>query len=209
MAASFPTTIKAYADKTNADTVEAAHINSPQEEIAALEAKVGVDSSAVSTSHDYILNNKIWPIGSVFLSVVATNPGTLIGFGTWSQIAGGKMLVGQTDGDSDFNVAEETGGDKTKTIAKANLPNISTGTGTAHTHIQNSHTHAEPTYDQDGHEGHIRDGNAAGDADSVTINAATATNQNESAHTHSLGGSGTAMDVVNPYIVIFCWKRTA
>src|SRR5688572_19805845 len=30
-----------------------------------------------------------WPVGSVFLSVVATNPGTLLGFGTWAAIAAG------------------------------------------------------------------------------------------------------------------------
>lgn len=36
-----------------------------------------------------------------------------------------------------------------------------------------------------------------------------ATNQPEAAHTHSLGGSGTALDVVNPYIVCYFWKRTA
>lgn len=37
---------------------------------------------------------------------------------------------------------------------------------------------------------------------------AVATNQNESAHTHSLGGSGTALNVMNPYIVVYMWKRT-
>src|SRR3990167_7209436 len=35
-----------------------------------------------------------WPVGSVFLSVVSTNPATLLGFGTWAAFAAGRMLVG-------------------------------------------------------------------------------------------------------------------
>src|SRR5688572_6930180 len=39
-----------------------------------------------------------WPVGSVFLSVVATDPATLLGFGTWAAIAAGRMLVGFNSG---------------------------------------------------------------------------------------------------------------
>src|SRR5688500_3577694 len=58
-----------------------------------------------------------WPIGSVFTSVVDTDPATLLGFGTWAAIGAGKVLVGQDTGDGDFDTLEGAGGAKTVTAA--------------------------------------------------------------------------------------------
>lgn len=154
-----------------------------------------------------------FPIGSVFIAVVSTNPATLLGYGTWSAFGAGKMLVGLDSGDTDFDTVEETGGAKTKTIAQANLPNISTGAGTSHNHTQDAHTHVLTE---------LRDATTGGSTTNIALSAdtssttgtkvsgsTTATNQAEAAHTHSLGGSGTALNVVNPYIVVYMFKRTA
>ena len=169
-----------------------------------------------------------FPVGAVFIAVVSTNPATLLGYGTWSAIAAGRMLVGLDSGDTDFDLVEEVGGAKTKTIAQTNLPNISTGAGTSHNHTQDAHTHVQDAHShtQRYHSattGPLSGPTTAPDASSntptnygivtattiATNQNATATNQAEAAHTHSLGGSGTALNVVNPYFVVYIWKRTA
>ena len=62
---------------------------------------------AVSTAE---LMDLIYPVGTVYKSVIATNPADFFG-GTWESISG-KFLVGVDDNDSDFNLVEKTGGTK-------------------------------------------------------------------------------------------------
>ena len=170
-------------------------------------------NSALGGKSDTGHTHQAFPAGSVFLSVVSTNPATLLGYGTWTAIAAGRMLVGLDSGDTDFDTAEETGGAKTKTIAQANLPNISTGGGTSHNHTQDAHNHNFlPRSATTGSVSSIVTGTL--DTSSTISGAnqphnqpATATNQAEAAHTHSLGGSGTALNVVNPFYVVYIWRR--
>lgn len=156
-----------------------------------------------------------FPVGAVFIAVVSTDPATLLGYGTWSAFGAGKVMVGLDSGDTDFDAAEETGGAKTKTIAQANLPNISTGAGTAHTHTQDAHVHTQRRNNTTtgANSGWTTAFDASSSNPVADVNTGTgstvAVNQDESAHTHSLGGSGTALNVMNPYIVCYFWKRTA
>ena len=58
MATNFPTSIDDFTDYVDGTTViVAATLNNMQKAIEALEVKVGVDESAVTSSHDYLLNN--------------------------------------------------------------------------------------------------------------------------------------------------------
>lgn len=56
----------------------------------------------------------IYPVGSIYMSVNNTDPGTLFG-GTWEAWGTGRVPVGVDSGDSDFSTAEKIGGEKTNT----------------------------------------------------------------------------------------------
>ena len=81
-----------------------------------------------------------FPIGSVFLSMVSTDPATLLGYGTWAAIATGQFLVGLNGADTDFDTAGKTGGSKTTTATGTNSVPTFTGSALA------AHAHTAGTY---------------------------------------------------------------
>ena len=123
-----------------------------------------------------------WPVGAVFLSVVSTNPNTLLGFGTWSAFGTGRVLVGIDSGDTDFDTVEETGGAKTHTLTTAEIP--------SHSHVEQGPT------------------SASGGAMTFGIDTNASGTQNAGISTAATGGDG-AHNNLQPYIVVYMWKRTA
>ena len=121
-------------------------------------------------------------MGSVFLSVVATNPATLLGFGTWVAFAVGRMLVGLDAADPDFDVVRATGGAKTHTLTVAEMP--------AHTHVLTQ----------------LRDATTGG----VTTNIALTADTSSTLGTKVTGstGSGGAHNNLPPFITTYMWERT-
>ena len=193
------------------------------------------NSGTGASSSTYLRGDGTWatpsggsnafPVGAVFIAVVATNPATLLGYGTWSAIAAGRVLVGLDSGDTDFDVVEETGGAKTHALTSAEIP--------AHTHIQNSHNHTQDAHNhtQNAHNHvltELRDATTGGATTNIALTAdtsstlgtkvtgsttatnqsATATNQAATATNQNTGGGG-AHNNVQPYFVVYMWKRTA
>lgn len=83
--------------------------------------------------------SKVYPVGSIYMSVNDTDPGTLFG-GTWQQIQG-KFLLGASSGHS----AGSTGGAETVTLSAGNIP-AHTHTIPDHTHTVPNHTHTVPAH---------------------------------------------------------------
>ena len=140
----------------------------------------------------------IYPVGSIYTNAsVATNPGTLLGFGTWTAFAAGRVLVGFNASNSLFDTAEETGGSADAIVV--------------------SHTHTATTTITDPGHLHTVNGaaNEAGGAigptanTSLTANTSTATTGITAATTVASAGSSATNANYQPYITVYMWKRTA
>jgi len=139
------------------------------------------------------LTNVVYPVGSIFTTVTnyADSAAVVnaIGGTTWTAFGAGRVLVGLDSSDTDFDTAEEPGGAKTITLDVTQIP--------AHTH--NVQVTQRVTGDD-----------AAGGSRVLTAdrNITTAT-VNITGMTAKTTGGGQAHSNVQPYIVVYMWKRTA
>lgn len=74
--------------------------------------------------------DKIYPIGSIYMSISPTNPEETIG-GAWVPWGQGKVPVGVDTSDSDFNSVERIGGEKRHTLTLDEMPSHSHSINTA------------------------------------------------------------------------------
>lgn len=152
----------------------------------------------------------VYPVGSIYINATnSTNPGTLLGFGTWVAFGAGRVPVGFNASDPLFDTAEETGGSK-DAIAVSHTHSFSattsnrslTGTITVGGPNQSpsgivsfsSDTGARPGLDFASGSQHVYNIDASHDH---TVSGTTA----------STGSSGTNANLP-PYITVYMWKRT-
>jgi hypothetical protein len=144
----------------------------------------------------------IYPVGSVYINASdGTNPGTLLGFGTWTAFGAGRVPVGiDSSGspDTDFDTAEETGGAKTHTLSIAEMP--------AHDHVDNRNE-----FDSNNillRRSSSGTGSPNGGDSSVGEVQVLGANAYDDPFPR-IEGSGSAHNNLQPYIVVYMWKRTA
>lgn len=181
-----------------------------------LRTRGGAEINAGSVSAIPVSPLDFMPVGYIYMSVLSTSPETLFGGGTWVRIGQGRVLVGQDSTQTEFDTAEETGGEKTHTITVNELP--------AHAHSIN-HAHPDGTAASDGSHTHtlVRK-TAAGTSTGVVrgggTSSADGTTDAGGSHTHSVSvpaytgnsgsiGSGVAANNLQPYLVVFMWKRVS
>jgi hypothetical protein len=170
-----------------------------------------------------LFGNLLYPVGSIYTNASnSTNPATLLGFGTWTAFGSGRVMVGDGGG----YTAGNTGGSADATLV-AHTHSVSGTTG----YQSADHSHAISISDPGHYHTQVLTASNAnarydGVSGSPIFNPNTNTNSATTGITASAGGasanhyhdfstttasSGVSGSGANmqPYVVVYMWKRTA
>lgn len=159
----------------------------------------------------------LYPVGSIYTSVVSTNPNTLFGFGNWSAIGQGRVLIGA----GGSYPAGSTGGTADSIVVYHSHTASSSFSGNtlgahSHTATDSGHTHQY-------HTGGSGSGNYTGSSSvwggdaypqtgvgfaniSVSSTSAGTPSGTVSTSVDATGSSGAGANLP-PYLVVYMWKR--
>lgn len=135
-----------------------------------------------------------FPVGGVYISIASTNPSSIWAGTTWEQFAAGRTLVGLDTSDADFNTVGMMDGEKTHTLTTDEIP--AHGHGMAH-----NHSYTGPNT------GSWKVG--TGKAHTWCTSAGGKTSGGASKTTTDNAGGGSAHNNLQPYIVVYMWKRVS
>lgn len=163
-----------------------------------LVTKEYVDTTATTISG---IANIAYPVGSIYMSVLATNPSVLLGTGTWAKYAEGQTIIGQKSSDALFGTSGNNGGSRDAIVV--------------------SHNHSASS-NNDGNHRHSINGRGIDNSsttvsgvgvDSYSSHDAFPNTNYAGSHNHSItvnnrGSSGVNQNLP-PYITTHIWVRTA
>lgn len=166
----------------------------------------------------------LFPVGAIYMGTVSTNPATLLGFGTWTALAAGRMLMGA--GDAGYPAGTTGGSANAIVVSHSHTVTGTAASGGSHAHGVTDPTHTHLRVSGGGSEAVLRNDSGGGQSfgagpflsqTQTTTNAsATGISINaDGAHTHTVSGT-TSTDGVSatnanlpPYLVVYMWQRTA
>lgn len=164
---------------------------------------------------------RVYPVGSIFISAISTNPADQLGVGTWEAWGTGRVPVGVDPTQTEFDTAEKTGGEKKHTLTSTEVPRHSHTMAHSHTASTNgAHRHTIQFTSDPGN------GIASVPKGSNTPNAGAFVDPIDESgdHSHTISGSSAtttglsggntdgstqAHNNLQPFITCYMWKRTA
>ena len=160
--------------------------------------------------------NLVYPVGSIYMSANNVSPQTFLG-GTWVSWGAGRVPVGVSSSDTDFNTAEKTGGEKTHRLSVDEMPwHDHSGTNST---VETETIHTRPTggvlqhlgvntytvkYDVNEQTQEYMVSPAGGQT--LSVDNGTVINSQYGVRPNGLG---VAHNNLQPYITCYMWKRTA
>ena len=156
---------------------------------------------------------KVYPVGSIYMSTVSTNPATLFGFGTWEAMPAGRVLLaqGKSSWGTTYN-AGSTGGEATHQLTVGELPSHGHSASTNTANLTGNANSIGINYDEVSVSGIISKnrGNDYGGTNNDHNKTGFLINASHS-HTVTINntGSNQAHNNLQPYISVYMWKRSA
>ena len=155
------------------------------------------------------LLDMIYPVGSIYMSVNSSNPGSLFG-GTWEKMPAGRVLI--PEGKSSWGTtytAGSQGGEATHTLTVDEMP--------SHTHKITASSASAGAHTHDWYSGPYGSSQYSTSADAAGVGAENTKHITKSAgsHNHTIAataanvGGGSAHQNMPPYLTVYMFKRTA
>jgi hypothetical protein len=145
------------------------------------------------------LGNLFYPVGSIYTATVATNPGTSLGFGTWTAFGAGRVMIGVGTGGGATYTGGQTGGSKDASLPSHTHTATSTVTDPGHFHKTNT----------SGNIGNTGGGQALTQQQSQTLNTTSITTGITVSTSNTTEGVSPTGANLPPYIAVYMWERTA
>lgn len=141
---------------------------------------------------------RLYPIGSIYTNATDnTNPGSLLGFGSWAAFGSGRVMVGVDTEQTEFNAAGNTGGDKAL--------QSHTHTGTTSTAGDHSHTVTLTGSNSDV----VTNSRSIEWSDAIDSTSVSTSGAGSHNHTFTTASSGTGSSGnLQPFVVVYMWRRT-